>query len=410
VTALSEVVLREVPAGVRAVAGWDPERLLKEAESAADVIAGGADGLFAGRTQRGGVTAAEATAALVRGLSILALRADGVTFAGLTFTADGDCTGTWSIPDHALIREARGAFFTPRAVAEMITAGALGPLTHQQPVDRISDLRVADIACGAGAFLLAATRFLADELAMAWSLDEDVLAEALDTYDTDDVRTAARREVLDLCIHGVDLDPLSVELAKIAVQLLIPTSPPPMALRAIRCGDSLIGHGLPGWHDNVDYPPGAARFDWPTEFPAIFPAGRVRDAGFDAIIGNPPYLGGQRITGQLGTAYREHLVDVLAEGRRGSADLAAYFWIRAVELCHETGVVGLIATNTLVQGATARVGRHTVEKLGWQLYRAESMTWPTASAAVECVLVWCRYARWIPKQFRGICEEVAARG
>ena len=76
-------------------------------------------------------------------------------------------------------------------------------------------------------------------------------------------------------------------------------------------------------------PTSAGRFDrrplhWPLVFPEVFERG-----GFDAIIGNPPFLGGQKLTGSLGTAYREYLVDAIGRGARGSADLVAYFVLRA---------------------------------------------------------------------------------
>ena len=66
-------------------------------------------------------------------------------------------------------------------------------------------------------------------------------------------------------------------------------------------------------------------FHWPLEFPDVF---HGPTPGFDAIVGNPPFLGGQRITGVAGwrTAWpRVHI----AEQRRGSADLVAYFFLRA---------------------------------------------------------------------------------
>ena len=63
---------------------------------------------------------------------------------------------------------------------------------------------------------------------------------------------------------------------------------------------------------------------WPLVFPEVFERG-----GFDAVIGNPPFLGGQKLTGALGTAYREYLVDAIGRGARGSADLVAYFVLRA---------------------------------------------------------------------------------
>jgi hypothetical protein len=50
---------------------------------------------------------------------------------------------------------------------------------------------------------------------------------------------------------------------------------------------------------------------------------------FDAVIGNPPFLGGQKLTGTMGTNVRDWLVNVIAAGQRGSADLVAYFFLRA---------------------------------------------------------------------------------
>lgn len=54
-------------------------------------------------------------------------------------------------------------------------------------------------------------------------------------------------------------------------------------------------------------------FHWPLEFPEVFARER---GGFDCIVGNPPFLGGQRITGVAGTAFRDWLVAHIAEGRR----------------------------------------------------------------------------------------------
>ena len=67
-------------------------------------------------------------------------------------------------------------------------------------------------------------------------------------------------------------------------------------------------------------------FHWAIEFPRC---SRETEAGFDAIVGNPPFLGGQKLTGSFGTSYREYLVSWLANGASGSADLVAYFFLRA---------------------------------------------------------------------------------
>jgi hypothetical protein len=55
-------------------------------------------------------------------------------------------------------------------------------------------------------------------------------------------------------------------------------------------------------------------FHWPLKFPEVF---WDKNGGFDGVVGNPPFLGGLRITGIAGTAYRDWLVTYVAEGRRG---------------------------------------------------------------------------------------------
>ncbi|MDP9478798.1 MAG: hypothetical protein M3R38_24470 [Actinomycetota bacterium] len=86
---------------------------------------------------------------------------------------------------------------------------------------------------------------------------------------------------------------------------------------------------------------GRRPFHWPLEFPEVFAkAGvAVREAGlaiddgdlhaglaksqetsapgFAAVVGNPPFQGGQKITGSLGTDYRDYLVEYIASGKRG---------------------------------------------------------------------------------------------
>ena len=56
-------------------------------------------------------------------------------------------------------------------------------------------------------------------------------------------------------------------------------------------------------------------FHWPLQFPEVFLAERN---GFDAALGNPPFLGGQRLTGLYGEDYREYLVTYLGRGLRGA--------------------------------------------------------------------------------------------
>lgn len=121
-------------------------------------------------------------------------------------------------------------------------------------------------------------------------------------------------------------------------------------------------------------------FHWPLEFPEVFADGK---GGFDAMVGNPPFLGGQRITGVAGTAFRDWLVTHVADGRRGSADLVAYFFLRAWSLLREGGGFGLLAVNTIAEGDTRQVGLEAMVKAGAVIHAAyPNEPWPGKAAVV----------------------------
>jgi hypothetical protein len=134
-------------------------------------------------------------------------------------------------------------------------------------------------------------------------------------------------------------------------------------------------------------------FHWTLEFPEVF-VGKGDDAGFDAIMSNPPFQGGQKITGTLGTEYRDYLVEHLANGKRGSADLCAYFFLRATKLVRQGGMCALLATNTIAQGDTREVGLDQIVASDWTIPRAmPSRKWP-GEASLEVAEVWLRNGEW----------------
>jgi hypothetical protein len=152
-------------------------------------------------------------------------------------------------------------------------------------------------------------------------------------------------------------------------------------------------------------------FHWPLEFPEVFAGG-----GFDVIVGNPPFQGGQKISGALGGRYRDYLVTWLAGEVRGSADLVAYFYLRAASLLRDGRGFGLIATNTVAQGDTREVGLDQLALAGWLIFRAiASMPWP-GGASLEMAVVWARRGDWNgaihldDAEVKGINPSLAIRG
>lgn len=128
---------------------------------------------------------------------------------------------------------------------------------------------------------------------------------------------------------------------------------------------------------------------WALEFPEVIGLG-----GFHAFVGNPPFVGGKKISGALGTDYREFLVDCVANGAKGNADLCSYFFLQAGRLLRQHGMAGLLATNTIAQGDTREVGLDQLLADGFTIPRAvRSAPWPGV-AALEVAHVWLRNGGW----------------
>lgn len=146
--------------------------------------------------------------------------------------------------------------------------------------------------------------------------------------------------------------------------------------------DALIDHGLTP-EVETDHP----RWEplhWALAVPDVMEHG-----AFDAVIGNPPFLGAKKISLAVGSNVREWFVNVLAEGAKGNADLVAYFFLRAVSLLTVRGTLGLIATNTIAQGDTREVGLDRLVGKDFTITRAvQSRAWPAKSATLEYSAVW----------------------
>jgi hypothetical protein len=129
--------------------------------------------------------------------------------------------------------------------------------------------------------------------------------------------------------------------------------------------------------------PPLAPFHWEIEFPEVF---ERENPGFDAIVGNPPFLGGKRISTTLGDSHRDWLASLHVESS-SNADLVAHFYRRAFELLRYDGAFGLIATNTIAQGDTRSSGLRWICNHAGEIYSARKrVRWPGLAAVVVSVL------------------------
>jgi hypothetical protein len=122
-------------------------------------------------------------------------------------------------------------------------------------------------------------------------------------------------------------------------------------------------------------------FHWPLRFPEVFESG-----GFDAVIGNPPYLGGSRISGTLGDDYLSFLLRAFPD-TSGNGDLASFFIRRAAQLLRNNGSLGLVTTNSISQGTTRENCLDYLTSHGHQIYRAwKTTTWPGGANVFVSIL------------------------
>lgn len=118
-------------------------------------------------------------------------------------------------------------------------------------------------------------------------------------------------------------------------------------------------------------------FHWPLEFPEVF---TLNSAGFNAFVGNPPFLGGKRISEKLGAIYNSWLSVVNSPANKNT-DLVAHFFRRCHVLLRRDGVFGLLATNTISEGQTRVSGLDYLLKSGCTIYSAyPHEEWPGAAA------------------------------
>jgi hypothetical protein len=136
-------------------------------------------------------------------------------------------------------RKTTGSYYTPDALVQALLDSALDPVLDrveaeaEDPAAALLGVTVIDPACGSGHFLLAAGRRIATRLARARS---GGVASA------EDFRHALR-DVARSCLHGVDRNPMAVELTRVAlwIETVDPGKPLGFLDANIRCGDALLG-------------------------------------------------------------------------------------------------------------------------------------------------------------------------
>ncbi len=134
-------------------------------------------------------------------------------------------------------------------------------------------------------------------------------------------------------------------------------------------------------------------FHWEIEYPEVFDR---ENPGFDAIVGNPPYMGGTRISESSGMSYFQWLVTEFPPCEH-HCDLVAYFFRKSFEVIRQGGTFGLIATKTICQGDTREGGLRVICKTGGNIYAAiQRYKWPGLAAVTVSVVHVAKGFSYLP--------------
>jgi hypothetical protein len=121
-------------------------------------------------------------------------------------------------------------------------------------------------------------------------------------------------------------------------------------------------------------------FHWPLEYPEVFDR---EDPGFDAFVGNPPFLGGKKLSGAFGSVYQTYLVNYVTLDNPSSVDFVVHFFLRVHSLLRKGGYSGLLGRRSINEGTNREVGLRQLLNLGMKIYLANTnMPWPGKAAVV----------------------------
>ena len=249
------------------------------------------------------------------------------------------------------VRKAGGVYYTPQYIVNYIVKNTVGKLVEGKTPNQISELKIVDPACGSGSFLLGAFEYLLNYHSQWYHQNPTAIrksGEVLTPQGT--LTTREKKRILLNNIYGVDIDANAVEVTKLSLLLKCMEGETEASIQQqlsmfhervlpdldnnIKDGNSLIDTDF--YDNQIDY--GFERkikpFSWQKGFPQVFKQG-----GFDAVIGNPPY-----VRQELLIDFKEYF-----EGHyrvfHGMADLYSYFFERGIQLLNDKGLFGIIVAN-----------------------------------------------------------------
>lgn len=263
------------------------------------------------------------------------------------------------------VKKAGGVFYTPEYIVDYIVENTVGKVLKGKTPKQIEKIRILDPACGSGSFLLGAYNYLID-YHLNYYLKNEPKKFKKDIFQVKEnqwlLTSERKKKILLNNIYGVDIDPQAVEVTKLSLLLkvlenetkesvnqqmrLIQERVLPNLDDNIKCGNSLIG---PEFYKDFqlnlmdfDKSKRINIFDWQDGKCGF---GKVmNEGGFDAIIGNPPYIQIQKLKEFYPEEikfYQKHY----ETARERNVDIYIPFIQKSLSLLKKKGLLGFICPN-----------------------------------------------------------------
>ena len=282
------------------------------------------------------------------------------------------------IEDKPEVRKAGGVYYTPAYIVEYIVKHTVAVKIEGRSPAQLAGgkerapFRVLDMACGSGSFLLSAYQCLLD-YCLNWYIEHKPENFQKAVYQDPRnsqwrLKVEEKKRILTTHIFGVDIDLQAVEVSKLSLLLKVlegetdqslSLSQLPFGDRAlpnladnIKCGNSLIG---PDYFTSKLFPgleemKRVNAFDWKQGFPDAMEAG-----GFDVIIGNPPYIPIESMSGTERKYFQNHFGEL-----ERKFDTSIIFILRALSMLTARGLLGYISSITWQTGENCSMLRKTL--------------------------------------------------
>ena len=200
------------------------------------------------------------------------------------------------------VRKAGGVYYTPKYIVDYIVEQTVGKLVEGKKPSQVRQLKILDPACGSGSFLIGAyeriVKYYIDYYTAHPNENKGFLIGTRE--DNKKISLTLKKQILEDNIYGVDIDPRAIDITQFSLYVkmmqdeefrgLFGAAILPDLRDNIKCGNSLIRWDilemgiLPEGEERDEILKRINPFDWEDAFPMI-----MKQGGFDAVIGNPPY-------------------------------------------------------------------------------------------------------------------------